>query len=361
MTIRKLLALIFTALFAFNTAIAEIALNPDHPTQYAVQKGDTLWDIAGRFLRDPWLWPEVWHANPQIANPHLIYPGDVVSMVYVDGKLQLRLDRDGISSVPSDLTVVKLSPIARPETIDHAIPTIPRDAIQQFLNVPLVVDKNELPTLPYIVANADEHLVTGAGDRVYVRSIQEQDTKYFNIFRTGATLRDPDTKEILGYEAEYIGDATVQRYGDPATMLLTKTTKEAAIGDRLKPVDAQYSQLHFLPHAPSQPVEGKIISVVDGVTQIGRYQVVILSRGTREGMEVGHVLSIYQTGRTIRDTVQKGAKGFKLLKALGKTVKLPDEEAGMLMIFRTFEKVSYALVMEATRPIHIFDTVRNPT
>jgi len=351
MTIRKLLALIFMALLAWNALAEPVALNPDHPKQYTVVKGDTLWDISARFLRDPWLWPEVWTANPQITNPHLIYPGDVVSLVYVDGKLQLQLARGGISAASSNIPLVKLSPHARPEKLDQAIPTIPMDAIQQFLNVPLVVDKDLLPTLPYIVASADEHLVTGAGDRVYVRSIEDQKTSNFNVFRAGEALIDPITSELLGYEALYIGDATVQRYGDPATLLLTKTTREAAIGDRLKPVELSESRLHFVPHAPTQAVDGRIISVVDGVSQIGSYQIVVLNRGTREGTEVGHVLSIYQTGQTIKDPVNKTFRG---------TVKLPDEEAGLLMVFRTFDKVSYALVMEATKAIHILDSVRNP-
>ncbi|MEE8428141.1 MAG: LysM peptidoglycan-binding domain-containing protein [Gammaproteobacteria bacterium] len=352
MTIRKLIVLILAALFICDAAAEPVALNPNHPQRHVVTEGDTLWDISARFLRDPWLWPEVWHANPQISNPHLIYPGDTISLVYVDGKPQLRLDRGGISSVPTDLPVMKLSPVARAEKLDRAVPTIPRDAVQQFLTVPLVVSENELARLPYIVASAGEHLVTGAGDRVYVRSITEQEGKKFNVFRSGDAFRDPDSREVLGYEAIYIGDATVQRYGDPATLLLTRTTREAAIGDRLRPVEIEENPLNFLPHAPNQPVEGRIISVVDGVTQIGNYQIVVLNRGTREGMEVGHVLTVYQTGRTILDQVKKGART---------KVKLPDEMAGLLMVFRTFDKVSYALVMEAARPIHVLDSVRNPT
>ena len=206
--------------------------------------------------------------------------------------------------------------------------------------------------LPYIVESADEHLVTGAGDRVYVRSITEAENKYFNIFRPGNPFRDPDSGEILGYEAVYVGDATVQHYGDPATLLLTRTTREAGIGDRLRPISVEDRPLHFAPHSPGQPVAGRIISVVDGVSQIGSYQVVVLNRGAREGIEIGHVLAIHQTGTTVIDRVKK---------AFRSRVKLPDEMAGLLMVFRTFDKVSYALVMKATRPIHVLDTVRNPS
>ncbi len=352
MTIRKLIVLILAALVICDAAAEPVALNPNHPQRHVVTEGDTLWDISARFLRDPWLWPEVWHANPQISNPHLIYPGDTISLIYVDGKPQLRLNRGGISSAHTDLPVVKLSPGIRAEKLDRTVPTIPRDAVQQFLTVPLVVGKKELARLPYIVASAGEHLVTGAGDRIYVRSITEQEAKKFNVFRPGGAFRDPDSREILGYEAVYVGDATVQSYGDPATLLLTRTTMEAGIGDRLKPVEIRDNPLNFFPHAPEQPVEGRIISVVGGVSQIGSYQVVVLNRGTREGMEIGHVLTIYQTGRTIVDQVKK---------KINAKVKLPDEEAGLLMVFRTFDKVSYALVMEAARPIHVLDLVRNPT
>jgi len=352
MIIRKLLVLTLAGLFFCNAAADSVALNPSHPQRHVVVEGDTLWDISAQFLRDPWLWPEVWYANPQITNPHLIYPGDMISLVYVNGKPQLILQRAGTSSIPSDIPVVKLSPSLRSEKLDRAIPTIPRDAIQQFLTRPLVVEKNELPLLPYIVESADEHLITGAGDRVYVRAIEDDGTKNFNIFRSGSAYRDPDSGEILGYEALYVGDGTVQQYGDPATLLLTRTTREASIGDRVRPVSNQDTFLHFLPHPPQEPVEGRIISVVDGVSQIGTYQVVVINRGDREGIDVGQVLAIYQAGRVIRDQVKK---------SLNAKIKLPDELAGLLMVFRTFDKVSYALVMEATRPLHILDMVRNPT
>ncbi len=324
------------------TADSDIAVNPAHPDDYTVVKGDTLWDISARFLSKPWYWPEVWYANPQIKNPHLIYPGDVISLVYVNGRPQLRLRRGGTD---------KLSPQIRSEPLDTAIPTIPIDAIQQFLNHSRVVSQQELDAAPYLVESADEHLITGAGDRIYVRRITAPTPLHYGVYQQGKPYRDPDTGEALGVEALYVGDATLQRFGDPSTLLLAHSTREAVIGDRLLPMDENEVQRNFMPHAPATAVKGRIISVVDGVTQIGQHQVVVLNRGTRDGMEVGHVLAIFQAGSTVADKVS-GKRGD--------TVTLPDERAGILMVFRTFDRVSYALVMSATRPIHVLDKVSNP-
>lgn len=340
----KLLGLIFAALLTAPALADEIALNPSHPDSYVVVKGDTLWDISGRFLREPWLWPEIWQVNPQIENPHLIYPGDLISLVYVDGKPQLRLQRGGHPNI-------KLSPTAREERLDRAIPTIPIDAIKQFLTQPLVVEEGELETAPYVVESADEHLITGAGDRVYVRGITDTTQGRYGVYHPGDKLLDPDTQELLGIQAIFLGDATVQRFGDPSTLSLDRTTREIGIGDRLKPVSSDEIHASFLPHPPATETKGRIISVYDGVTQIGRYQIVAINRGAREGMEVGHVLRIHQAGEEVKD---------KVTPAANDTVTLPDEDAGLLMLFRIFDKVSYGLVMEATRPIHVLDYVKNP-
>jgi hypothetical protein len=340
----KFLGLVFATLLAAPALADEIALNPSHPDTYVVVPGDTLWDISGRFLRDPWLWPEVWHVNPQIANPHLIYPGDIISLVYVDGKPQLRVQRGGRPTV-------KLSPTAREERIDRAIPTIPLDTVKQFLTQPLVVEEGELDTAPYVVESADEHLIVGAGDRVYVRGITDTSVGRYSVFHPGDKLIDPDTQEVLGIQAIYQGDATVQSHGDPATLFMERTTREIGIGDRLKPIASDEIHTSFMPHAPEADLRGRIISVYDGVSQIGRFQVVAINRGAREGMEIGHVLRIKQAGQNIED---------KVTPAVSDTVTLPDEDAGLLMLFRIFDKVSYGLVMESTRPIHVLDYVTTP-
>jgi hypothetical protein len=341
MSINKLLAMVCAGLIASSVFAADVVLNPNHPDRYVVVKGDTLWGISGMFLRDPWYWPEIWYDNPQISNPHLIFPGDILTLVYVNGKPQLRLERGP----------VKLSPRVRVEDLDQAIPTIPLDAIKQFLTKPLVVTQDQIDHAPYVVAGADEHVVTGAGDRVYVMGIKGEDVGLYDLYEPGAALIDPDTKETLGYQAIYVGEGAVKRFGNPTTMLLTQTAREARIGDRLWPASQEKLHAQFIPHPAPPGTQGRIISVLGGVSQIGQFNVVAINRGSADGMEVGHVLKIFQTGETVRDTV--GGKRTEL-------VKLPDEEAGVLMIFRTFDRVSYGLVMKATRSMHLLDYVRTP-
>ena len=327
------LALISSSLFA-----DQVLLKDGHPDRYTVVKGDTLWDISGRFLNSPWLWPEVWNVNPQIENPHLIYPGDLIALVYIDGKPQLRIQRGKGGTF-------KMSPKARVERLDRAIPTIPIDAIQQFLTQPLVVEKDELETAPYVVSSAGEHLITGSGDRVYVVGADVASGDRYNLVRSGDPFVDPETGEVLGHEAKYIGDADVERFGNPSTMELTRTNREVRIGDRLTPMSQQDVVAYFSPHPADESVEGSIISVVDGVTQIGQYQVVVINRGEREGVDVGTVFAVHKHGALIEDSVSKSKT----------PLQLPDERAGLLMVFRTFEKVSFGLVMKAESALHIGD------
>lgn len=332
------LALITCSVFA-----DQVVLKDGHPDRYVVVKGDTLWDISGRFLNSPWLWPEIWHVNPQIENPHLIYPGDLIALVYIDGQPQLRIQRGTGGTY-------KLSPKARVERLDTAIPTIPVDAIQQFLTQPLVAEEDVMKTAPYVLSSADEHLITGIGDRVYAMGIDDSKGSQYNIFRPGDPYIDPDTDELLGYEAKFIGDASVERFGEPATLELTRTNREVNIGDRLAPMSQEDVYAYFTPHAGDEKLEGKIISVVDGVTQIGQYQIVVMNRGEREGVDVGTVFAVYQTGHKIPDQVSRSKK----------EVKLPDERAGLVMVFRTFEKVSFGLIMKAESALHVGDKIKNP-
>ena len=337
-TLAAVLAAALVALAAH--AAQEVALNPEHPDRYVVKRGDTLWDIAARFLRDPWLWPEIWYVNPQIENPHLIYPGDVISLAYIDGKPRLVLERGR--------RTVKLSPRVRELPLDEAIPTIPLDAIRPFLSRPRVLGEGEFEAAPYVVASADEHLIAASGMRVYARGVDQGRGARYAVLRRGEVYRDPDTGEVLGLEAIHVADAEVQRGGDPAVLVLRRSSRETLPGDRLFPVGEDRYTDNFLPRAPERQVQGRIISVFDGVSRIGQYQVVVLNRGARDGMEPGHVLAVYRAGETIRDPVRK------------EKVTLPDERAGIVMVFRTFDRVSYALVMSATRAIRVLDRVRNP-
>jgi hypothetical protein len=246
---------------------------------------------------------------------------------------------------------VKLSPQIRVESLESAIPTIPIDAIEQFLTKPLVVSEEDLEQAPYIVASADEHVISGAGDRVYARRIEGKDVGLFDLFEPGGPYIDPDSGDILGYEAIYVGEGAVQSFGDPTTLLLTQTDREARVGDRLWPTMQEEPMTHFTPHAPAPGTEGRIISVYGGVSQIGQFDIVVINRGTNDGMEAGHIMKIFRAGETVRDIVS-GKRGD--------TVRLPDEEAGMLMVFRTFDRVSFCLVMKATDAIHVLDYVRAP-
>lgn len=349
MPTKKLLVLVFFMVAAAGCFAQSIPLNPNHPDRHVVVKGDTLWDIAERFLRDPWRWPDVWYVNPQIANPHLIYPGDVISLTYgADGRPQLRVTRGR--------QTIKLSPTVRESKIERAIPTIPLDAIQQFLTRPLVVEPDELEGAGYVVHSVGEHIVVGAGDRVYARGLDGTQHQRYSIFRKGQVLQEPDLPDgkpgkILGYEAIFVGDANLVRDGDPATLAILTSTREVQIGDRILPTSDKEANTRFLPHAPSQPVEGIILSVLDGVSQIGQHSVVSINKGAGDGMEVGHVLGVYQAGQLVRDQVTPDPHD---------RVRLPDEKAALVMVFRTFEHVSFALVMNATRNFHVYDYVRNP-
>lgn len=327
-------------------------LREDHPQQYVVVKGDTLWDISARFLRDPWVWPEVWDSNPQIANPHLIYPGDLLVLAYKDGRPVIQVHRGGIisSTTPRGLPEQRLSPQVRVESLERAIPTIPIDAIRPFLTRPRVVSEKELAAAPYIVSSVDKHLIAGPGHRVYVRGLTDADLTDYVVLRPGTVYRNPNNQdEILGYEAIYLGDVRLKDFGDVSSVQITNATREIMNGDRLLPANDSLPDTNFMPRAPKDKVRGQIIAVPGGVSLIGQYQVVALDLGQREGMEPGHVLAIYQRGEMVRD-----------VRRNNEMVKMPDEHAGTLMVFRTFERVSFGLVMKATRTMQVNDIVTNP-
>lgn len=343
----------FTALLLAGAAAADTLaqyLKPGHPDVYTVVKGDTLWDISGRFLDRPWLWPELWQVNPQIENPHLIYPGDRISLVYVDGQPRLRLDRGDagrtVRLTPSD--TVSLHPEIRSTPLETAIPAIRLDAIQSWLVQNRVVSEAEINEAPYVVQGASERIVLGAGDRLYVRGVLPDSASY-NFVRKGPLYVDPETEEVLGREATYIGlGQTVAQDDDIATFLVQSTREEVQIGDRVLPTEERRLESTFFPSAPSDETKGVIISVFSGVTQVGQYDVVVLNLGGREGIEPGNVMAIYKRGALARDRVAK------------ETIRLPSERAGLLMVFRVFEKLSYGLVLETERPLAVYDEVRSP-
>jgi LysM repeat protein len=322
----------------------EVEFKASAPEQYTVKPGDTLWDLSNRFLVQPWYWPEIWYLNPQINNPHLIYPGDVISIFYVGGKPYL--------TVGDGPRVSKLSPTLRGEDIDAQHYGIAIPAIQQFIIRPRVVSEETLDDAPYILSSIEERLAFGSGDRVYVRGFNGEPQSQYTIFRKGEALHDPETEELLGYEAIIVGDGEIVRTGDPATLDLTQTKREALRGDRLLPVDFSEVDTEFVPHAPPENTKGYVISLFDAISQVGTFQVITLNLGERNGIEKGHVLDINQAGRVVADPFEK--RGSLV------DVELPSESAGRAMIFRTFEKVSYALIMETSRSIRVGDSATSP-
>jgi hypothetical protein len=327
------------------------ALNPRHPDTYVVQRGDTLWDIASMFLRDPWYWPEIWQINPQVENPHLIFPGDILSLAYLgDGRPVVNVERGPLVTQASP-GVERLSPRVRSTPLDEAIQTIPYETIAAFLSRPRFIEKREIDDLPYIVAHR-EGLIGSAGRDVYVRGFEDEPPvgSVFNVVELGGAFIDPDNNDVLGYQGIYVGQGRLDRVGDPGTLRMLETEREAVVGNYLT-AEEDVHPLNFMPRSPDTQVEGQIISVMSGVSLIGQYQVVVINRGSAAGLEPGHVLRVYQTGRTVRDT-QRGLVGQK--------VRLPDEPAGTMMVFRTAERLSYALIMEVTTPLALLDTVRNP-
>lgn len=350
MAFRKIVGSILALAVSLPALADDIKINPSHPDSYVVVKGDTLWDIAGRFLQRPHQWPEIWHVNPQIENPNLIYPGDTLTFSMVDGKPSLTLTRGSMpgSEFSGDQ---KLYPRIRESEIQQAISLIPSERIAPFLSSPRVVGPDELDQAPYVVDFVGEHLIAGAGDKVYVRAIEEPKTLSYTIFRPGDTFVSPETQEILGYEAKFIANTSLQAAGDPATLLISKSTSEVRMGDRVMTHEEGEFTLNYFPHPPEADIKGSIISVLNGVTQIGRYNVVVIDKGASDGLEIGHVLDIFRRGDIIRDS-------FSQIK--NDAVKLPDEKAGTLMVFRTFERISYALVMEANQAIHVLDKIQTP-
>ena len=360
----RLLPSIATLLFLLlaSGSIAEESgdslLREGHPDRYMVQEGDTLWDIAGMFLVEPWFWPEIWHVNPSIENPHLIYPGDEIILQYVGGDPQLTLKRGPgertyklrpTQTVRSGDRYEKLDPQVRISPLSSAIPAIPLDAVSSLMSTGRIVEEDTLTMAPRILAGKSERLVFGPGDIFYGRGTWDEDTSVYGIFREGNVYQDPETGEILGYEAIEVGLArATDREGDIVTFELTSVKEDVRLGDRLMPTEERRVESTFYPVPPSEQVEGVIMTVLGGVTQVGRNDVVVINRGLNSGLDVGTVLAIAKKGATVRDRVNRDK------------VTLPTERAGIMMVFQSFEKMAYGLVLQTQEPLRIGDVVRNP-
>ncbi|MEP6389733.1 MAG: LysM domain-containing protein [Halioglobus sp.] len=342
MKTRFLSVCLFTATLLFSGWLQAVELNEDVPETYIVKKGDTLWGISGMYLQEPWLWPELWDVNPQIDNPHLIYPGDELYLVWIDGQPRLRLRRG---------RDVKLQPNMRVSPLDLAIPIIPLDEIGAFLLSHRILDADALNNSAYVVAGDQGHLLSAPGDRIYGRGPFPDGERAYGIYRPGDTYYDPITNELLGYQAQDIGNARLLSSNtDEVTELeVTRITEEVRITDRLLPMEERILDASFVPRAPQSTIEdGFMIAVDGGVTQIGTTSIVVLNRGKRDGLEIGHVLAVYQAGALVHDTVR------------GDNVALPDTRAGLLMVFESFEKASYGIILKSNRVLKVGDKVKNP-
>lgn len=380
---RNIITLLTFCCLSLHLNAQEIALKKNHPDRHVVVKGDTLWGISSKFLQDPWLWPKVWKFNrSQIKNPHLIYPGDVVLLDLSSGKPELKLLRETIT----------LQPGAVEEPLQKvAIPTIPLSVIAPFLSKPLVIEKDQLADSPRIVAGQDNRVVLSPGTKIYINKIEEEDGLNWFVYRPGDNLVDPDSKEVLGVEAVYLGDAKMTRYGEPASAVISKAKEEIFIKDRLVAAGDE-AITNFVPHAPEIDIRGRIIKIYGGLAEAGPESIVAISRGAQDGVEIGHVLAINRYGRVIKDPepskstgndskpklkelnfeVSRDADGKPIVNFEKKSekndglalepgmIKLPDERVGLLMIFRVFDRVSYGLIMQASDPVNTKDAVQTP-
>jgi hypothetical protein len=380
---KHIITLLVLSCLSLNVSADEIQLQNNYPDRHVVVKGDTLWGISGKFLKDPWQWPKVWKMNrAEIKNPHLIYPGDVVVMDTSSGSPQLKVLRE----------TVTLQPGVREEALaDEAIPTIAPSVIDPFLTQPLLIENGKLDDAPRILAGPDNRVILSPGTRIYINDIKEGEGTHWNIFRPGEQLIDPDTKKALGTEAIYLGDVNVIRYGAPATGEIVRTKEEIFTKDRLVASQDEFKN-SYVPHAPETQINGRILRIYGGVAEAGANMVVSINLGKNDGLEQGHVLAISRFGNVIKDpeykdTSNKVIPEEKKLKELnfdvktdpdGKKIvnfakdkeskptlapgqlKLPDERVGLLMIFRTFDKVSYGLITSTTDAVYTLDSVHTP-
>ena len=349
------LALLAACGGVFGQSTGPLALKPDAPERYIVVPGDTLWSISGRYTDSPWRWPELWGMNrEQIKNPHLIYPGNVITLDRASGRLSLSGGQTGAGSVAPG--TVKLSPKTRATPIAReGIPSIPAGIIEPFLTRPLVVEPDGLEKAPTIVATQSDRVVLSSGSRAYVRGIGDSKEESWFVYRKGGALVDPDSNQTLGFEAIYLGTARVSRPGDPATIELASTVQEVSPGDKLVAA-GRATPANYAPHAPAAEIRGRVMSIYGGVGQVGeagRHAIITLNRGRSDGLEIGHVLALYSYGASVRD-VTKSARDADA------RIALPEERYGLVFVFRVFDRVSYALVMDASRPVSPRDVVRTP-
>jgi hypothetical protein len=346
----------------------EVRVAENAPQSYTVQKGDTLWGISGKFLRDPWRWPDVWRLNrEQIRNPHLIYPGDIVRLDYVNGQPRLSLASSGGAGGPRD--TVRLSPSVRSTPLDReAIPTIPPGDIEPFLTRPMITGPDGLKGAAEIVAGRDRsRIVRGEGDRIYVVGIDSKAGDLWHIYRPVGPLRSLDRKETLGHEYRYLGSGRVERFSEEvSTMLVENAVEEIFVGDRLIPAPRE-TIVNYAPHAPSRDIEGRIISTIRDTVEMARGSIVTIDKGASDGVDVGTVLAVYRGVDPIPDprpnTTEPVFVRFfdqTTLYVKPKFLDVPQERVGLMFVFRVFDRVAYGILLNTTDPVQIGDFIRKP-
>ena len=343
---------IISALILAVTAVCASAAEPlklvdNPPDRHVVVRGDTLWDISGKFLKEPWRWPEIWNMNrEEIKNPHLIYPGQVVYLDRSGKTPRLRLGKPVKSRSGTD----KLQPHIYSDPIQQAIPSIPPNQIEPFLSQPLVVEQGELDTVPRIVAGPEFRGMMGNGDQAFATAIPDASVVRWNVFRPGKPLIDPETGNTIGYEAFFLGNANLVQPGEPAALQITVAKEEIMRGDRLIPAPP-VNIISYVPHRPDNQVAARVMTIYGGVNEGGRASIVSLNRGKNDGLEVGHVLALFRNriaSAIDQDTMQRV------------DTPIPEERYALVFVFRVFNGVSYALVLESSKPVTVGDYARNP-
>ena len=333
------LILAVTAACAFAAEPLKLVDNP--PDRHIVVPGDTLWGISGKFLKQPWRWPEVWRMNQaEIKNPHLIYPGDIVLLDHFGGSPRLKIAKPMNN---------KLQPKIYSEAVQQAIPSIPPNIIEPYISQPLIIEPGEHDGLARIVATQEDRLMLGSGDTAFVSGIPDASIEKWNVFRRGKPLKDPETGEIIAHEAFFLGNMRLVQPGEPAVLRVTLAKEEMGRGDRLLPAPPP-EIISYAPHRPEQQIAAKVMSIYGGVNEGGPGFIVSLNRGKNEGLEIGHVLALY------RDRIATG------MDEDGRRVQtaLPEERYALAFVFRVFNRVAYALVVESSKSVIIGDSARNP-
>ncbi|HTT04902.1 MAG TPA: LysM peptidoglycan-binding domain-containing protein [Steroidobacteraceae bacterium] len=353
-----------------TTVIADAgsSLKPTAPKNYVVKRGDTLWGIANMFLKSPWVWPEIWYVNPEIHNPHRIYPGDTVRLALAgDGRTELQLVRGpagqaaaarAVSATGAPLASARLEPLLRSSPLDAPIDTIPYSVISVFISHPSVLTREQIQASAYIVALAQSHDVAGTGHELFVRKSDAPAGSRFSVMHIDEPLRDPDNGHELGYVAIYTGSAQITRPGKVAEAVLTSSARETLQGDVLIPEEHEPTT-DFVPHSPQRPLDGRVIDVIDNVLLAGQYQVVALNRGSDDGLDRGSVLAVDQEAEVVTDTCAS-IDGNSACPHRHAQVTMPTDPAGTLLVFRTFPHMSYALILADVVPVEVGDRVRAP-